>query len=80
MTKNSPDMNSIEILWAILESKLHKYNLKTKVEFKTLIYKAWFNDITNTVVENIFKSMKIRTLSAVKAKVGETDNQNKCFQ
>jgi len=41
---NSPDLNPIENLWAILKARLHKHDCTTRVKLVAAIIEIWFHD------------------------------------
>lgn len=65
---NSPDLNTTENVWAILEDKLDENPPKTIPQLKRRLKKAW-NELDHTVLANLAKSMD-RRLRDVLAKKG----------
>jgi transposase len=64
---NSPDLNPIENLWAILKKKVNKKNPRTKLELKEAIIKVWYHEMDGTL-ERLVDSMPDRCLKVLKAK------------
>lgn len=56
---NSPDLNPIEILWAILKSKVSIYNPSTKQELIELIKRTW-DEIPQTLIDKLCLSFEGR--------------------
>lgn len=56
---NSPDLNPIENLWAIMKKRFELHKVKTKEEMKIIIQKVW-DEISPTLVENLINSMPAR--------------------
>ena len=62
---NSPDLNPIENIWAILKNKIRKIKHNTITEFKENIIKFW-NDIPNEHIVNTINSMPKRINEVIK--------------
>ncbi|PKB93572.1 hypothetical protein RhiirA5_240797, partial [Rhizophagus irregularis] len=56
---NSPDLNPIENLWAIIKSKVEKRMPKNISELEEFMVEEWEN-IPETVLINLSKSMRRR--------------------
>ena len=57
---NSPDLNPIENLWAILKSKLRRKRNLNKRELISNIVKVWFHEIPIEIFQNLSNSMPKR--------------------
>ena len=51
---NSPDLNPIENLWAIVKKRLRKHDCTTKTKLSTTILQIWIED---TEIQNICKNL-----------------------
>ena len=51
---NSPDLNPIENLWAVVKKRLRKHNCTTKTKLTTTILQIWTED---TEIQNISKNL-----------------------
>ena len=51
---NSPDLNPIGNLWAIVKKRLRKHDCTTKTKLTTTILQIWIEDIE---IQNTFKSL-----------------------
>jgi transposase len=69
---NSPDLNIIENLWAILKRKVRARNPKTLWELENTIMEAWEKDISPDIIKNLFNSMPRRIKAVIKSKGGIT--------
>ncbi|KAL4497005.1 hypothetical protein ABPG72_002161 [Tetrahymena utriculariae] len=56
---NSPDLNPIELVWAILKSKVEKCQCKNKEQLKESIKKEW-NNINQQSIQNCIYNFKER--------------------
>jgi transposase len=56
---NSPDLNPVENVWALLKKKISKINTKTTEEFVEIIKQSWDN-IKKESIDNIINSMPSR--------------------
>lgn len=56
---NSPDINPIENVWALLKHKIKKINVKNITELKEIILKCW-NEIDASHIQNIINSIPSR--------------------
>ena len=56
----SPDLNPIENLWAILKMKVAKYQSKTIDQLKSNLRKVWEEEINDQVLINLSKSLPKR--------------------
>jgi len=70
---NSPDLNPIENLWAIMKIKVAEQNPKSRHDLIQAITTAWNNQIDETTLRNLFKSMKRRIEHVRKNKGGTTE-------
>lgn len=66
---NSPDLNPIENLWAIVKKKLKKIKITTKAQLIESLLQIWQNDegIKN-VCQNLINSMPTRIREVIKRK------------
>lgn len=67
----SPDLNPIEHLWAILKKKVAVKRAKNKSELKAFIVEEW-NKIDKTTCEKLVKSMNNRCRSVISSNGGHT--------
>jgi len=67
----SPDINPIEHLWAIIEKALQKFNITSKASLKEKILEVW-NSISLSVTEKLINSMHNRLQHVIRAKSGPT--------
>ena len=63
----SPDLNPIEHLWAILKRRVHKAGVKSKQELKTVVQAEW-NKISSETCLKLANSMKNKCQAVIKAK------------
>ncbi|KAG0429426.1 Transposable element Tcb1 transposase [Dictyocoela muelleri] len=63
----SPDLNPIETLWAIIKQKLAKFTPKNKNELKALITEEW-NSISLETCQKLAMSFKKRALGVYRAR------------
>lgn len=71
---NSPDLNPIETLWAIVKERLKKHTLKTKQEVISELIKVWIKDVSVAVTcQRLIDTMPDRVQAVIKAKGGHTD-------
>lgn len=68
---NSPDLNPIEHIWAIIKRKIGTSHSKNKRECFQKIEKAW-KEIGNEEIGNLVNSMKSRCLAVIASKGGCT--------
>lgn len=70
---NSPDLNVIETMWAIMKRRLRGKSLKTKSELISAIIKVWLKDesVVSTC-QKLVASMPTRVAAVIKAKGGNT--------
>jgi hypothetical protein len=71
---NSPDLNVIETLWAVVKRRLRGLTLQTKQELVSAIKHVWMEDIS--VVETCRKliaTMPDRVQAVIKARGGNTN-------
>ena len=67
---NSPDLNPIENLWAILKQKVHQKSPKNREELISAIVRSWYHEISAETCQNLVKSMKERLRSVILAQGG----------
>ena len=67
----SPDLNPIEHLWAILDKKCGTRCLKRKEDLKIMLQEAWA-DIDSDTTKKLVESMPCRLAEVIKAKGGPT--------
>lgn len=68
---NSPDLNPIENLWAILKGRMRKMNCTTKEMMITSLLKIWYkDDEVKLMCQKLVKSMPKRVKQVIKAKGG----------
>lgn len=67
------DINPIENLWAILDERLEQKKFTTFEGIKKAITEIW-NDLEDTLVPNLIKSVPNRIKKVIKAKGGHTKN------
>lgn len=66
---NSPDMNPIENLWAIVKKKLKKYNITNKNDLIERLLQIWHHDDEiNSNCQTLIQSMPRRIESLIKNK------------
>lgn len=63
--ENSPDLNPIENLWAIINTKLEERLTTNIFEFQINIPQIWENDITNEYLNSLYESMPKRVLAII---------------
>lgn len=70
---NSPDLNPIETLWAIIKRRLKGKTIKTKKEMITALIQAWFRDesVADTC-NKLINTMPDRVRAVIAAKGGHT--------
>jgi transposase len=64
---NSPDLNPIENIWAILKRKIARMNIANEEEFISIINDKW-KEINVTVINNIIDSMASIILTVIERK------------
>ena len=69
----SPDLNPIENLWALLKRKLGRYNFNTTVELKAKIISIWHHNLEPDILEKLALSMPSRLNAVIKARGGHTN-------
>lgn len=67
----SPDMNLIESLWAIVDSKIPKGQRTSKDQMWKLAQEAW-RSVTQREIDSLFESMPRRMKAVIQAKGGHT--------
>ena len=65
---NSPDLNPIENLWAVLKFKLRRRQNINKNQLISNIIKIWFHEIPKTLCQNLVDSMPNRIAKVLKNK------------
>ena len=70
---NSPDLNPIENLWAILKEKVRKRASPDKITLIENIIDIWNNEISKDLLQNLTNSMKSRIELVIKNKGGAID-------
>lgn len=68
---NSPDLNPIENLWAMLKENVAKRNPKTKEELKTVLLEEW-DCISQEKIDDLIDSMPKRINQCLAANGGHT--------
>lgn len=68
----SPDLNPIENLWAILENKVDTTNVTNKQAYFAALQKAW-DDLDQQHLRNLVESMKERLQLVIEAKGGHIE-------
>lgn len=68
----SPDLNPIENLWAILDSKVEKTDVTNKQTYHAALEKAW-NELDPCYLRNLVESMPNRLQAIIMAKGGHID-------
>ena len=69
---NSPDMNPIEHLWAIVKQRIYKYRPTTKSSLIAAIIKVWFHEIENDTCKKLIDSMPRRIQAVIDNNGGHT--------
>lgn len=69
---NSPDLNPIENVWALMGKKIQAKRPKTMQHLKSIIEEVWFNEIDDNYLGNLYASMPNRVQDVVRAKGGAT--------
>ena len=70
---NSPDMNPIETLWAIMKQRLRSQTITNKKELIGALIKIWVRDVAVTVTcQRLIASMPERISALIAAKGGHT--------
>lgn len=68
---NSPDLNPIENLWAIIKTKLRSRDCTTKTKMIAAVFEIWNNDeLLKPMCKNLVYSMPKRVELLLKAKGG----------
>lgn len=68
---NSPDLNVMEQVWALLRDKVYARSPTTKQELRDALQRGW-RAIDNTVVAGLFASMPERLRAVTRSKGGNT--------
>lgn len=63
---NSPDLNPIENVWAVLKRKLKRHKITNFDDFEIAIKACW-NDISQQVIDNTISSMSNRIKDLIEA-------------
>lgn len=69
---NSPDLNPLENLWAILKNKVAAHNPRNISHLKTVICDVWCRDINQENCKTLVHSMPSRVKQVLKNKGGPT--------
>jgi transposase len=69
---NSPDLNPIENLWAIMGSKINDKKPSSKRELHSSLENVWYNEISDDYLKNLIESMPRRIKAVLKNKGGPT--------
>ncbi len=64
---NSPDLNPIENLWAIIKHRVEKRRPRDLTELQRFLHEEW-EVIDKTILMNLIASMKDRCLAVIKSK------------
>ena len=68
---NSPDLNPIEILWAIGKKRLRKHDCTTKTKLTSTILQIWIEDTEIQIIyKNLVDSMPNRVQKVIAARGG----------
>lgn len=68
----SPDLNPIENLWALVKRRVWTQNFSKTVDLRAKIIHVWFHQLDKQLLETLALSMKNRLLDVIKAKGGVT--------
>jgi hypothetical protein len=68
----SPDLNPIENLWALLKKKIWTHNFNNTVELKARVISVWNHDLENDLLEKLAFSMTDRLRAVITAHGGPT--------
>ena len=68
----SPDLNPIENLWALLKKKVWNQNFNSTVELKARIISVWNHGVDKELLQKLAFSMPDRLRAVVKARGGPT--------
>ena len=66
-SSSSPDLNSIEYLWDVLEDRVKKHHSKNKTELALHLIEKW-NKIELSVLEKLVGSVRSRLNECIKMK------------
>ena len=70
---NSPDMNPIETLWAVLKNEIHTEPITTKQDLICRLIKVWFHSPKiQEMCKTLINDMPIRVKALLTAKGGQT--------
>ena len=69
---NSPDLNPIEHLWAVLKKKINEMNPTSYEDLKKNILLAWTQEVTPSLCKSLAESMPRRIAAVFAAKGGLT--------
>lgn len=67
----SPDMNVIENLWAILDNKVRQHSISNKEQLKTVLLEEW-GKIGSEITKKLVESMPSRINAVIKSKGNHT--------
>ena len=68
----SPDLNHIENLWALLKKRVWNQNFNSTVELKARIISVWKHGVDEELLQKLAFSMSDRLRAVVKARGGPT--------
>lgn len=69
---NSPDLNPIENVWAIMSKKIKQKKPTTLFGLENIITSVWHNQISTQLIDALYESMPLRVKDVIKAKGGAT--------
>ena len=69
----SPDLNPIENLWALLKKKIWTTNFSTAIELKARIISVWHHNLDPELLNKLAMSMPDRLRAVIKARGGSTE-------
>nr|XP_036222535.1 uncharacterized protein LOC106622802 isoform X4 [Bactrocera oleae] len=80
---NSPDLNPIDNLWAVVKKQVAEKKPKKKTDLDNIIMDTWHNGISEELLQNLVTSMPRRIKAVIKANGGQTwtlpEYQDKVF-
>ena len=68
----SPDLNPIENLWALLKEMIWSTNFNSTVELKAKVFSIWYHYLDHALVNKLAMSMPDRLQAVIKARGGAT--------
>lgn len=69
---NSPDLNPIENLWAIMGRKINAKKPGSIEELKKLVEQVWYEEVSNDFLHELYSSMANRIAEVIQKKGGHT--------